>query len=86
VLSHLNDIVYRSTFRYFAKNDMVTVWYSGARLGTGGFHFALATARYPLVELIARVERPASPSRSPEVQDRSANDRAAREAFANHFP
>jgi hypothetical protein len=88
VLSRMNDLVYRSTFRYFSKNDVVYVWYSGASLAGGGFHFSLATARYPLAELLARVERPSAAitSRGGEERGRSMNERAAREAFANAFP
>jgi hypothetical protein len=88
VLSRLNDLVYRSTFRYFSKSDVVYVWYSGAWLEQGDYHFSLATARYPLADLLARVERtaPAVASRGPVERERSEQERAAREAFANAFP
>jgi hypothetical protein len=33
VILELKDIVYRSTFEYDARTDMVTLWYSGARSG-----------------------------------------------------
>jgi hypothetical protein len=87
VLPKLNDLVYRSTFRYFPKSDLVDVWYSGARLEGSGYHFSLATARYPLADLLARVEGPpALASREHEERERTAGERAAREAFANAFP
>jgi hypothetical protein len=88
VVSRLNDLIYRSTFRYFSKSDMVYVWFSGAWLERGDYHFSLATARYPLAELLARVDArpPAVASRDAEDRDRSAQVRAAREAFANAFP
>jgi hypothetical protein len=88
VLTRMNDLVYRSTFRYSARTDAVTVWYSGAYLDGGGFHFSLATARYPFAALLARVERtvPASVSRGREERERIPSVRAARQAFANAFP
>jgi hypothetical protein len=88
VVSRLNDLIYRSTFRYFSKSDVVYVWYSGAWLEGGNYHFSLATARYPLAELLARVEAgpPAVVSRDADDRDRSAEVRAARAAFANAFP
>lgn len=88
MLPALNDLVYRSTFRYFSKSDVVDVWFSGARLEGSSYHFALATARYPVSELLARVERTAavSPDRGREGETHLARLRAAREAFANDFP
>jgi hypothetical protein len=88
VLPKLNDLIYRSTFRYFSKNDMVDVWFSGARLDEAGYHYALATARYPASELLARVERSALPPTADRAttEARSSTLRAAREAFANNFP
>ena len=83
----LNDLVYRSTFHYHEASDVVTVWFSGARIGDGGFHFATAAARYPYADLIRRVsgtsptmlERDWAGEPSPEL-------RAARAAFEREFP
>jgi hypothetical protein len=87
VLPGLNDLVYRSTFRYFSKSDVVDVWFSGARLDQAGYHYALATARYPASELLARVERITPPTADRATTEaRSPGLRAAREAFANNFP
>ncbi|MEP6729021.1 MAG: hypothetical protein ABJE10_00220 [bacterium] len=83
----LRDIVYRSTFKYFAPSDMVAIWFSGARLQSDGYHYAVASARYTLTELMRRVETPnpsASQSRGSEEQAPGA--RAAREAFVRAFP
>lgn len=89
-IPELLDLVYRSTFRYFEGADAVRVWFSGAHVEDGKFHYALATARYPYAELLRRVNAPARapravmPSRSGEL--RNAQVEAARESFIRAFP
>jgi len=83
----MNDLVYRSSFHYHEASDAVSVWFSGARLGDGGFHMAMASARYPYTELIRKVSA-ASPlllerESSPQV---SAELLAARTTFERGFP
>jgi hypothetical protein len=83
----LRDLVYRSTFHYHVGSDAVSVWYSGARLEGNVFRYAVASARYPLGELLQRVSGSSaatldmwsSANQSPEL-------RAARAAFAADFP
>lgn len=86
----MRDLVYRSTFRYFAASDVVTVWFSGAREEKGAFHYSLATARYPRAELMRRVEaaNPDGPARnvSPIDDRHRAETDPARSAFINAFP
>jgi hypothetical protein len=86
----LRDVVYRSTFRYLPKRDQVLVWFSGARLQAGSYHFAVAMARYALPDLMLRVSRAAAPVTSPKAsvaaEPRTAADSAARTAFINRFP
>jgi hypothetical protein len=83
----LNDLVYRSTFHYHEASDAVSVWFSGARIGDGGFHFAMASARYPYADLLRRVN-----GASPMImqRDRSAQVSvelmSARSAFEKEFP
>ncbi|MBW8771304.1 MAG: exo-alpha-sialidase [Gemmatimonadetes bacterium] len=83
----LNDLVYRSTFHYHEASDAVTVWFSGARLGDGGFHFATASARYPYADLVRRVT-----GASPAMIEReragllSVQLMAARTEFEHAFP
>jgi hypothetical protein len=84
----LNDLVYRSTFHYHEASDAVSVWFSGARVGADGFHYAVASARYPYAELIRRVSG-ASPTlmqRETAPQAVSAELQAARSAFESNFP
>jgi hypothetical protein len=90
-LDALRDVVYRSTFRYFPKRDLVAVWFSGARLDGGTYHFAVATARYSLPDLLRRVQGAARTdlgrTASTGVDRRiSAADSSAREAFVRGFP
>ena len=88
-LERLRDLVYRSTFRYFPSDSAVRVWFSGARVEEGKFHYALATARYPLAELLRRVDRPALTSQPSAMQAHDPHDaplQAARERFINAFP
>jgi hypothetical protein len=83
----LNDLVYRSTFHYHEASDAVSVWFSGARLGDGGFHFAMASARYPYADLIRRVN-----SASPTLIERERSEvmsvelLSARTSFEHDFP
>jgi hypothetical protein len=84
----LNDLVYRSTFHYHEASDAVTVWFSGARLGDGGFHFSTASARYPYADLIRKVNGSASPTiiERERSEQLSVELLSARIAFANGFP
>ena len=83
----LNDLVYRSTFHYHEASDAVSVWFSGAHIGDGGFHFAAASARYPYSELIRRVS-----GASPMIMERERSGQAsielqsARSVFEHDFP
>jgi hypothetical protein len=90
VLEPLRDLVYRSSFRYFASSDVVTVWFSGAREELGKFHYSLATARYPLAELLRRVDAPFVGDRAREVREAGDGRRGkpdpARAAFVEAFP
>lgn len=82
----MRDLVYRSTFRYFAAEDAITVWFSGARAEDSRYHYSLATARYPYAELLRRVNAtgPSSRTRAPVVVDESVAK--ARAAFVAGFP
>jgi hypothetical protein len=84
----LNDLVYRSTFHYHEASDAVSVWFSGARLGDGGFHFATALARYPYADLIRKVNGSASSTiiERERSEQLSVELLSARTAFANGFP
>jgi hypothetical protein len=90
VLEPLRDLVYRSTFRYFSSSDVVTVWFSGAREEKGKFHYSLATARYPLPELLRRVDAPYNGYQGRSVSDAGNGPHgrrdAARAAFVEAFP
>lgn len=90
VMAQLHDLVYRSTFRYFANDAVVRVWFSGAREVEGKFHYALATARYPLAEFLRRVDTPASPGAAPLVarstEPRDTRLQDARDQFISAFP
>lgn len=84
----LRDLVYRSTFRYFPSDSAVRVWFSGARVDNQQFHYAMAIARYPLAELLRRVNAPpAAPRTTPmRAHDPNAAASRARERFINAFP
>ena len=88
-LEPLRDLVYRSTFRYFPSDSAVRVWFSGARVEDGKFHYALATARYPLADLLRRVDALAPASQPLPVRAHDPRDaplQAARERFISAFP
>ena len=83
----LNDLVYRSTFRYFPNGDLVTVWFSGARREGTDFHYSVATARYPYEELLRRVSEPLTSALPRQaVPRREWADSVARAAFVEMFP
>jgi hypothetical protein len=88
VLEPLHDLIYRSSFRYFANDDVVMVWFSGAREEATGLRYSLATARYPLAELLRRVNAPRPASASRQQSDTGGRTRpsAARLAFIEAFP
>jgi hypothetical protein len=83
----LNDLVYRSTFHYHEASDAVSVWFSGARAGDGGFHFAVASARYPYADLIRKVNgTPSTIMERERAGQVSVELQAARNAFERAFP
>ena len=86
----LHDLVYRSTFRYFPNKDAVAVWFSGARIDDSRkFHYALAIARYPLAELLRRVNTPNPLSSIAATRGKNLPDASlerAREHFIEAFP
>jgi hypothetical protein len=83
----LNDLVYRSTFHYHEASDAVSVWFSGARIGTGGFHFATASARYPYPELVRRVSGPSTMIMQREIAGQVSEElQSARGSFEERFP
>ncbi|MDB4916182.1 MAG: hypothetical protein JWM95_3826 [Gemmatimonadetes bacterium] len=84
VILPLQDLVYRSTFRYFANEDVVTVWFSGARVENTHFHYALATARYPYNELLRRVNGTSAAKEPARVQGGPLHK--ARVSFIDAFP
>ena len=83
----MNDLVYRSSFHYHEASDAVSVWFSGAHIGDGGFHFSTASARYPYPELIRRVNAPSATIIQRQTVGRVTEElRAARSSFENDFP
>jgi hypothetical protein len=83
----IRDLVYRSTFRYHEGSDAVSVWFSGARMEEGSFHYGVALARYPMDELLRRVNTaPAATLDRGEREHPSRELRAARAAFVADFP
>jgi hypothetical protein len=83
----IRELVYRSTFRYHEGSDAVSVWFSGARLEEGVFRYSVALARYPMDELLRRVNN--APLGTLEIgsgQHSSKELRAARAAFVAAFP
>lgn len=84
----MSDMVYRSTFHYHEGSDAVSVWFSGARLEGNAFHYAVASARYPLAELLRVVSgaSAATMSRRQQPMNPSPELNAARARFAAEFP
>ena len=83
----IRELVYRSTFRYHEGSDAVSVWFSGARLEEGVFRYSVALARYPMDELLRRVNSaPAGTLEMGSGQHTSKELRAARAAFVAAFP
>ncbi|MES2176871.1 MAG: hypothetical protein V4550_03315 [Gemmatimonadota bacterium] len=89
-VSAMRDMVYRSTFRYYPATDEVSVWFSGARLEDGSYHYALAMAHYGAAELLRGVSVamavPSATIADRRLRERSAADQAAIAAFVDHFP
>jgi hypothetical protein len=87
-IDSMRDLVYRSSFRYFAATNEMTVWYSGATLENGEYKYSLAVARYPFDELMRRVRSALPPADRVPVRTapRSVADRAAIQRFIDHFP
>jgi hypothetical protein len=82
----IRDLVYRSTFHYHEGSDAVSVWYSGARLEGIAFHYAVASARYPMSELLRRVSVGSAAKMERERMQPTPELTAARKAFVNDFP
>jgi len=83
----IQDLVYRSTFRYHEGSDAVSVWFSGARMENSAFKYSVAMARYPMDELLRRVNTVAAGSLDRGAGRRpTAELRAARAAFVADFP
>lgn len=87
-VQELNDVVYRSTFRYHQPTDAVTVWFSGARYDGSNFHWTIATARYPVANLMSRVDAPAQRALAHGVGAIASvfADSAVRNRFAREAP
>lgn len=88
-LPALRDLVYRSSFRYYSADNVVRVWFSGARVENERFHYAMAVARYPLAELLRRVNEPGAPATVSAMRAHDPHDarlQAARDNFVNAFP
>lgn len=88
-LDPIRALVYRSTFHYHPASDAVSVWYSGARVEPPAYVYSGATARYPMTELLRRVEQPfdvdASVART-RVLAADPVQQAARAGFVREFP
>jgi len=85
--SPTKDLVYRSTFRYHEGSDAVSVWFSGARLENTRFTYGVALARYPMAELLRRVNTVATGSLDMSGSRHASPElRAARAAFIADFP
>jgi hypothetical protein len=54
-LAELQDVVYRSSLSYDADDDLVTIWYSGARYDAGAYRWHVAVEQLTSSELEARV-------------------------------
>ncbi len=64
------------------------MWFSGARREGFDFHYSVATARYPLAELLRRVNEPAPtlPMSRQAVPRPTFADSVARAGFVEMFP
>lgn len=84
----IKDLVYRSTFHYHEGSDAVSVWFSGARLEGAVFHYSVASARYPLAELLRRVNGASAATLGLQRQrmNPSPELEAARARFVADFP
>lgn len=56
------DIVYRSTFIYHPRSDVITFWYSGARYENGRYVWSAMVQRLKREALFARLAKPARTS------------------------
>ncbi|MEO6527342.1 MAG: hypothetical protein ABIP93_12000 [Gemmatimonadaceae bacterium] len=83
----ISDLVYRSTFHYHEKSEVVSVWYSGARVRDDVFQYAVVSARYSIADLLLRVSgSPGATVGRAESQRTSRSLIAAREQFIAEFP
>lgn len=58
VTREFQDIVYRSTFEYDARTDMVTLWYSGARQDDESWTWSAAVERRSRADLFRMIDTP----------------------------
>jgi hypothetical protein len=63
VTAEFNDIVYRSTFEYDARTDMVTLWYSGARATGESWTWSAAVERRSRGDLFRMIDTPEAAQR-----------------------
>jgi hypothetical protein len=58
VTREFQDIVYRSTLSYDSRTDMVTLWYSGARVDSETWTWSAATERRSRADLFRMIDTP----------------------------
>jgi hypothetical protein len=58
VTREFKDIVYRSTLDYDARTDMVTLWYSGARVDDDTWTWSAAVERRSRADLFLMIDTP----------------------------
>jgi hypothetical protein len=63
VTAEFTDIVYRSTFEYDARTDMVTLWYSGARATGESWTWSAAVERRSRGDLFRMIDTPEAAQR-----------------------
>ncbi len=64
----LHDVVYRSTFDVDAASGVVSLWYSGAKVGQDGYAWHLAWERTTIEALLGRVNAPFTAATRTTVQ------------------
>jgi hypothetical protein len=68
VTAEFNNMVYRSTFEYDARTDMVTLWYSGARATGETWMWSAAVERRSRRDLFRMIDTPEPARRSAMVR------------------
>jgi hypothetical protein len=66
------DIVYRSTLEYDSRSEMVTLWYSGARLTGETWAWSAAVERRSRADLFRMIDAPPVPAQRMAVSRRAA--------------